>query len=112
MRTWKISGAALARPLSIQRVSLYDSSMADAPAPSNLFADMFKAFPIASVIFCLIGVYVIWRSTGGIERGEERRALGQESVFVEVLGVPEAYENQEFFSAFKQETVQGIADDK
>lgn len=54
----------------------------------NVIGDVFKAFPVASVIFLIIFVYVFWRTTGGVERGIERHAEGKDSIFVEVHNLP------------------------
>lgn len=71
--------------------------MADEGGGTNLFQDMFKNFPIFTSIMIAVMIYVIWLSTGGVERGEQRRANGDTSLFVEVSGVPDSFDNQELF---------------
>ena len=55
---------------------------------SNLLGDMFKSFPITTIIILIVLVYVLWRSTGGVERGIERHAEGKDSIFLEVQYLP------------------------
>ena len=73
---------------------------------TNLFQDMFKSFPVFTIIMISVLVYMLWVSTGGIERGEDRRANGEDSLFVEVTGVPSAFENQELFGTVSAEKVE------
>lgn len=71
----------------------------------GLLADAFKNFPIATTIFCVVAIYIIWRSTGGIERGEERHAAGNDSIMLEVKGVPSAYGEKAIFTTVEAEQV-------
>lgn len=31
-------------------------------------------------------IYILWLATGGVERGEERRAMDEDGLFVEIRG--------------------------
>ena len=46
----------------------------------NLLEDMFKNFPVFTVILIMVFIYLLWYSTGGVERGEERRAAAETSL--------------------------------
>ena len=61
-----------------------------------------------STFFLFALIYIVWRSTGGVERGEERRANDANSLFVEVTNVHDSYGNQEFFSAFEAGEVEEL----
>ena len=80
--------------------------MANEGGGENLFVNMFKTFPVVTTMGLVICIYVVWRSTGGIERGEERRATGNDSIFLEVTGVSPSYSNQKIFSAPESEIVE------
>lgn len=58
--------------------------MADSKNEENVLIDSFKMFPVLTIIFILIFIYIIWRGTGGIERGEERREIGQTGILLEI----------------------------
>lgn len=69
--------------------------------------DMFKNFPKFTILAIFIIVYALWRSTGGVERGESRRAAGEDGLFVEVTGVPEQYGENEVFGSIPEEEIEG-----
>lgn len=71
----------------------------------GLLADAFKTFPIGTTIFLVIAIYMVWRVTGGIERGEERHAEGKDGIMLEVTGVPSAYGEKAIFTTVEAERV-------
>lgn len=77
---------------------------------SNPVGDMFSTFPIFFIILTIVAVYIFWRETGGIERGEARRAAGQNGLFIEVKNVPDSYGNQELFGAVPKPVVDDVLD--
>lgn len=66
----------------------------------NFLGDMFKNFPIFTIIFVLVVVYTFWYATGGVERGQARREAGEAGLFVKVKGVPQTNEANEMFGSF------------
>ena len=74
----------------------------------NFIGMMFSSFPIFTIIMMMVIVYVVWRSTGGIERGEARRAAGDSGVFLQVTGVPEQFGSEELFGSVQKETLQDL----
>jgi len=71
--------------------------------------ELFKQFPIFS-LFVIIGfVYVFWYATGGVERGEARREAGDPNLFVQVDGVPTAFDEGEVFGVFGDGSAQVVA---
>ena len=41
---------------------------------------------LLKIVGVLVLVYIIWLATGGVERGEERRALDEDALFIELEG--------------------------
>jgi len=72
----------------------------------KFMSDMFKHFPKFTLVFIFVIFYMLWLSSGGVERGEARRALGEESLFVEVQGVPDSFDEDELFGSVPAETVE------
>ena len=72
----------------------------------DFIGGMFKDFPKFTMVFIFIIFYMLWLSSGGVERGEARRALGEDSLFVGVKGVPDSYGEDELFGAVPAETVE------
>lgn len=78
----------------------------------GLVADAFKSFPVTTTIFFLIAIYMVWRMTGGIERGEERHAEGKDSIMLEVRGVPSAYGEKAIFTTVEAERARRALDEE
>lgn len=72
---------------------------------ASFVGDMFKHFPKFTIVACILIIYSLWRATGGVERGEQRRAAGEEGLFLRVGGVPEAFEEEELFGVIPAEEV-------
>lgn len=64
---------------------------------SSVFQSMFKNFPIFTMLSCCVLLYLFWYATGGVERGEQRRAEGESGIFIEVEGIPSSFGNKELF---------------
>jgi|GEM_PF-6670248 len=74
----------------------------------EFFGDMFKNFPKFTIFFIFMMIYGLWYSTGGVERGEARRASGQDGLFIQVRGVPDQFEQDEFFGAVPEKDIDNI----
>lgn len=72
----------------------------------TFIGDMFKNFPKFTIFAFFMIMYGIWYSTGGVERGEARRAAGDTGLFVQVQGVPEQYGENEVFGSIPEEDLE------
>lgn len=75
-------------------------------AIGEFFGGLIKHFPLVGPLIIFLLFYWLWYATGGVERGEARRAAGDSSATVEVVGVPEAFGNKELFGSFDEPTTE------
>jgi len=76
----------------------------------DFMGDMFKHFPKFTIFFIFLVIYGLWRSGGGIERGEARRIAGDNGVFLQVQGVPESYGEDELFGSVPAKDVEEVSE--
>ncbi len=71
----------------------------------NSIATIFYRYPLFACMISIIFIYLVWLSTGGVERGEQRRLEGKTSVFIELDSPHNNEDKQRIVGAVEVEQV-------